>query len=179
MFRGRKKTFSFFFFFLTCLWTDIDFRWAVCHSEDPSYILICEYLKRVSNLRDIAFSSIVALSCFSISTEFGFHKGPFCCRIRLLRGTVPIQISCHIEFGHFVFLNDYNMAAWLSGSGLAGFCAIKTYWLVVVFPDESSVSYCASETSVNTSVPSLYLHSYQLPLNGAWPVLLRNRQLRN
>jgi hypothetical protein len=67
-------------------------------------------LKRVSNLRDIAFSSIVALSYFSISTEFGFHKGPFCSRIRFLRGTVPIEISSQIECGHFV-LNDYNMAA--------------------------------------------------------------------
>ena len=119
MFRGGKKTFGFFPFFLTCLWTDIDFRWAVCHSEDPSCILICEYLKRVSNLRDIAFSSIVALSYFSISTEFGFHKGTFGCRIRLLRGTVPIQISSQVEYGHFVFLDDYNMAVWLSGSGLA------------------------------------------------------------
>lgn len=155
MFRGGKKSSGFFFFFLTCLWTDIDFRWAVCHSEDPSCILICEYLKRVSNLRDIAFSSIVALSYFSISTEFGFHKGPFCCRIRLLRGTVPIQISSQIECGHFVFLNDYNMAAWMSRSGLAGFCTIKTYWLVIVFPNESSVSYCVSETPVNTSVQSL------------------------
>jgi len=49
---------------------------------------------------------------------------------------------------------------------------------VVVFPNESSVSYCGSETSVNTSVHSVYLHSYQLPFNGTWPVLLNSRQLR-
>ena len=176
---GVERKRSVFFFFLTCLWTDIDFRWAVCHSEDPTFILICEYLKRVSSLRDIAISSIVILSCFSISTEFGFHKGPFCCRIRLLRETIPIQISSQIEGGHFVFLDYYNMAAWLSGSGLAGFCTVKTYWLVVVFPNESSVSYFASETSVNTSVHNLYLHSYQLPFNGTWPVLLNRRQLCN
>jgi hypothetical protein len=35
---GRKRTVSLSLslsLFLTCLWTDIDFRWTVCHSEEP------------------------------------------------------------------------------------------------------------------------------------------------
>ena len=98
-----------------------------------------------------------------------------CWRIRLLHGTVPIQISGQTECGHFVFLSDDNMAVWLSGSDVAGCHAIKTYCPVAGFPNESSVSYNVSETPVTTAVNGLY--SYQLSLNVAWSLLLTNRQV--
>jgi len=52
-----------------------------------SCILICEFVKRIFILRYIAFPLIVTLSCFSISTKFGFYKGPLCWKIRLQHGS--------------------------------------------------------------------------------------------